>query len=172
MGRVRSGNLHFVACTLEEINDSSTTAKIATGIEANISILDTVIKTILQKPLVEVVDQQGLGAKRSTPELLAVVIFDQNITSFAVQTHQSFAAIPVFRRGLDHEPHIDQDPLVALRSSTRGSLTMSGLTELSMSTDRTCIKFSPKRNFGDAVGSLVHLGNATRMNVTKTLVPE
>jgi hypothetical protein len=49
---------------------------------------------------------------------------------------------------------------------------MSGLMELSMSTDRTCIKFSPKRNFGDAVGSLVHLGNATRMNVTKTLVPE
>jgi hypothetical protein len=48
VGQVRSGNLHFVACTLEEINDSSTTTKVTTGIEANISILDTVIKTILQ----------------------------------------------------------------------------------------------------------------------------
>jgi hypothetical protein len=48
VGQVRSGNLHFVPCTLEEINDSSTTTKVITGIEANISILDTVIKTILQ----------------------------------------------------------------------------------------------------------------------------
>jgi hypothetical protein len=48
VGQVRSGNLHFVACTLEEINDSSTTTKVTTRIEANISILDTVIKTILQ----------------------------------------------------------------------------------------------------------------------------
>jgi hypothetical protein len=66
----------WVACTLKEINNNSTTIKVTTGIEANIPILDAVVKTILQQPLVEVVNWPGLGAKRSTPELLAVVIFD------------------------------------------------------------------------------------------------
>jgi hypothetical protein len=76
VGRVRSANLHCVACTLKEINDSSTTTKVITGIEANKSILDTVVKTILQQPLVEVVDRRSLGAERPTPDLLAMVILN------------------------------------------------------------------------------------------------
>jgi hypothetical protein len=100
-----------------------------------------------------------------------MVIDNQTVASFTMEALKMTDTSTVSGM-LNDEAKVDGDTLITHGGMTRGLITVSSLTKLGLDTDRASVKCSCKRNGGNALCIAMKIRDATRMKMTKTLVPQ
>ena len=117
------------------------------------------------EPAVEVLEWRSLGFEGFTKEETAEVVGDDDVTCFAIETDIGSVAGCVLG-SLDDESKIDGDTLVTLGCAAGIVLTASGFTHLGGHARGALVGGTGERQFRDADGVFMHLGDATMVQVT------
>ena len=166
---VSAGQLDVVAMMDENVVNGLAFTEFAALVKMDVFVVTVGAEG--RVPVVEVLERGSLGFKSFPKEETAEMVGDDYVTGLAVETDIGSVARGVLG-SLDDEPKIDGDTLVTLGCAAGIILTASGFTHFGSHAGGTLIGGTGKRQFRDADGVFMHLGDAAMVQVTEALMPK
>lgn len=121
--------------------------------------------------MVEVFNRGAFGSKAHAMESARVMVGNQNVTGFTIETDGAENAISVVG-ALNNKAKVDGNPLIALSGGAGIFFVTGGALEFGVLADRAVVKITGGSEFGNAVCIQMGLPSTTVVEMAKTLVPE
>jgi hypothetical protein len=171
MGGSTGSTLNGVTSILKQLDDLLTAAKFPTKIKTDILVGNLRAQSIQRQPAIDEVNGRRFVTEHLPMQRATVMVSNQTVTSFAIQTHQTSETVTV-SRFLHHKPKVNRNTLKAPRSMTRIGSTASSTAELSAGTDRARVKLGGNGHLGHATGVFVEIRDTAGVKMTETLMPQ
>ena len=123
------------------------------------------------KPAVDEINRRLLGSKAFTVESPCVMVDNEAVASFAVETSETIEMLGDLRR-LNEEAKIERKTLIGHGGATRIVGGAIGMAKLSLEADRAFVKFGSDGELWNAGGVAMGLGDAPGMDMTEALMPK
>jgi hypothetical protein len=120
--RIRSSRFHGVPGFFKERANFSASTKFATKVHPDILIGRVFAAAMLSEPTINEINGRGFAAKGLTIERATLVIGDEHVTAFPIVPKETLQAFAILG-GLNDEPDINRDALIAFSGPTRVGFT-------------------------------------------------
>lgn len=131
IGQVGCSRFNKIASTFKQLDNFRKLAKLTNKIKADIAVRNITGGSMLGKPVVDEASRWSFGLECLTVEGATMVIHNQTVTSFTINTLELLHAIRILR-GLNKESKINGETLITLDITARVNLTGSRFTKLGM----------------------------------------
>jgi hypothetical protein len=169
MRGVRAGEFHGVSEVDERSMDVPTFAEFASSVHAHVFV--GALRRIARQPAVDPIDWWRLRCKSSSDDPATEMVGEKDVAGFAVETDKVVVSFGVAAL-LNHEPEVDGQTLVARGRSHRGGLSGGCFPEFGSEAYGTVFNFRRDLELRYAFDKAMHFREATKIEMSKALVPE
>ena len=167
----RSCRFNIITSLFKEFNNLGTMAKFTAKVKANIFIRDTMWETMLGEPAINIILGWFLGRETFAVESATIVVNDKAVTSLTIEASQAVQAFFILGL-LNKKTIINREALSALSSLAGIGSRFVSTTKFGTETNRTFVEFSGNGYLWNTMGILVCIGDTTRVQMAKALMPK